>query len=189
MSNGQFTAKEIAAWAKRDGFSWVALELDDYGNDARWPAFRDACADWDLDPGVWVTEGGSIARTPSDAAFVIAECEGPGDYDGIVREQAGLPSGIPKAVAVNFNTPLYVDGEPNHAAADKLIGAGWQCLTECYLPVNPHTTPPAEDFMARQLGWHRTQPIFGVFGDVTLATYDTWRSWPGWSVYLGEYLW
>ena len=154
----------------------------------RWPSFRNACSARGISPGVWFTEGGGIANCPQDARFVIAECEGPGDYDGIIRERASIPD-IPRAIVTNFNLPLIDrNGVPQPDKAAPLISDDWECLTECYLSDNPNATPPALDFTARRLGWKSSQPVFGIYGGKHLSDYADWTGWPGWSVYLAEYL-
>jgi len=146
-------------------------------------------------PGVWVTEGAKIADVPLDAAFAIAECEGPGDYDGIVAaiKHHMLPP-CPKAIVTNFGGLIVKDANgvtdipASRALAQPLVDAGFECLTEVYVrddAGNPTgRTPEDMDFIAReQLGFARSQPVFGLFGGAVLADYAQWFDWPGWSVY------
>lgn len=142
-------------------------------------------------PGVWVTEGANITMTPADSAFVIAEVEGPGDYNGVISKIGNLPS-CPKGIVTNFNTPLYTDGTPEGNAAARqaaapLISAGFSCLTEAYIGDNPNATPPNLDVYGRFLGWPTTQPVFGIYNE-PMTSYDPYKGFPGWSVYLAEYL-
>lgn len=139
--------------------------------------------------GPWFTEGAQIANTPADADFAIAELEGQGDYDGIINaiDAGSLPS-CRKAVVTNFNTPLTdSQGVPQPQFAAPLIAAGFECLTEAYVNENSNATPDNMDLMAKNLGWPRSQPVFGIYsGPPTL--YDPWKSWPGYSLYSAEYL-
>lgn len=187
LDNGQFSPASFASKAKAAGYSWAALELDDFGNEARWPAFRDACLAEGIEPGCWFTEGVHIVDTPTDSTFAIAELEGPVDYDGIMLaiQHHVLPD-CPLAVATNFNVPLTnPQGLPQPDAAAPLIAAGFACLTECYLGDNPTATPDRLGFTGRVLGWPQTQPVFGIY-NTPPSTYDQWDSWPGSSDYLAE---
>jgi hypothetical protein len=126
-------------------------------------------------------------NTPANAAFAVAELEGPGDYEGIMRaiETDALPS-CALAVCTNFNVPLVdAQGVPQPAAAKPLIDARFRCLTEAYIGDNPNATPPRLDFTGRKLGWATTQPVFGIYNK-PLSAYDEWKS-GGWSIYLAEY--
>lgn len=190
FENGQFTPQTFAQAASEAGYSWAALELDDYANALRWDVFKSSCDERGLKPGVWFTQGDNIVDTPPDAAFAIAELEGPGDYDGVMNAILGdrLPD-CRLAVATNFNLPLVnAQGVPQPAAAAPLIEAGFECLTECYMSDNPSATPDNLDFTGRTLGWSSTQPIFGTYGGSTVDDYAEWHDWPGWSAYLGEYV-
>ena len=137
-----------------------------------------------------MTEGAHISTTPADADFAIAECEGPGDYDGIVAAiSAGNIPSCPKAIVTNFNLPLRdQQGVPQPQYSKPLIDAGFQCLTECYMGDNPNASPPRMDFTGRQCGWASTSPVFGVY-NATLNSYASYmNSFPGWSAYLAEYI-
>jgi hypothetical protein len=184
FANGQFTERQFAQRAKLEGYGWAAIEHDDYNNAARWPTFKFECESHGIIPGVWVTEGYNIIHTPADAEFAIAECEGPGDYEGITNaiNEDRLPD-CSLAICTNFNTPLTTQ-----AAAAPLIEAGFTCLTEAYLNENPNADPDGLDHMARNLGWPTSQPVFGVYpvGGQPAPTYEQWQTWPGVD-YLGEY--
>jgi hypothetical protein len=176
------------------GYKWAALELDDYGNSQIWGPFRLSCQAAGIMAGIWVTEGAHINTTPADAQFAIAECEGPGDYDGIMAAiSAGQLPSCPKAIVTNFNHPLYSDGTPAGdgaaiAAAAPLINAGFACLTEAYMGDNPNADPNGLDSYGRFLKWPATSPVFGVYNE-PMTTYDPYKNtFPGWSVYLAEYV-
>jgi hypothetical protein len=161
--------------------------LDDYGNDVRWGPFRLSLQSVGLRAGVWFTDGGNIRNTPSDADFAIAEMEGPGDYDGIIAALQHLPS-CPKAIVTNFNIPLVNQQSiPQPANAQPLISAGFTCLTEAYMGDNPNATPGNLDVLARALGWQTSQPVFGCY-NLPLSSYSPYMNFPGWSVYLSEYV-
>lgn len=171
----------------------MALELDDYNNAGRWGPFQHACRNAVPQPllrGPWFTEGGNIVNTPPDADFTIAELEGQGDYDGVINaiNTGQLPS-VPKAVVTNFNVPLTdSNGAPHPEYAAPLINAGFACLTESYINENPNATPDNMNLMARNLGWPKSQPVFGIYpvGGV-VPSYAQWANWSGWSEYLAEY--
>lgn len=185
FENNQFTERQFAQRASMEGYAWAALELDDYRGDLHWPDFKWECESHGIIPGVWVTEGYNVIHTPGDSAFAIAECEGPGDYEGIVNaiNEDRLPN-CSLAIITNFNTPLTTP-----AAAAPLITAGFSCLTEAYLNENPNATPDNLDRMARNLGWPTSQPVFGVYpvGGNPVPSYAQWHDWPG-VEYLGEYV-
>lgn len=186
FENGQMTTHQFAQRASTAGYVWAALELDDYNNAARWGDFAIECRAKGIKPGIWVTEGAAINQTPTDADFAIAECEGPGDYDGIIA--AIDTNTLPKcslAIVTNFNIPLTnAQGVPQSDMAKPLIDANFTCLTECYLGDNPEATPDALDATARRLGWAGSQPVFGVYNKPPSA-YAQWALWPG-ADYLGE---
>ena len=149
-----------------------------------WPSFKFECEQHGIIPGIWVTEGANITMTPADSSFAIAECEGPGDYNGITANLGNLPS-CSLAIVTNFNIPLTdTNGAPVPAAAKPLIDAGFACLTECYLGDNPNATPDRLDCTAKRLGWPASQPVFGVYNKPP-AAYAQWADWPG-ADYLGE---
>lgn len=169
LSNGTWTTTQLAQRAKAQGYEWLALEVDDYGNAARWPDFRDKCNAHGIIAGVWVTDGWNLPMTPPDARFVIAELESAGDYDGI---RAHPTPTIPHAVVTNFS-PFWDHGRD----PQPLIQAGWFCQTEAYLGDNPNATPPNLHVAARNFGWTSSQPVAGVY-NAPLSTYSQWESWP-----------
>jgi hypothetical protein len=185
FQTGQWTPASFAAKAAAKGYEWAALEYDDYGNDVRWPSFKAECEAHNIIPGIWVTEGYNIIKTPSDCQFAIAECEGPGDYQGITNaiSWGQLPS-CSLAVVTNFNTPLTTE-----AAAKPLIEANFTCLTEAYMNENPQADPDSLNQQAQSLGWPTSQPVFGVYSvnGVPAPSYTQWQDWPGVD-YLGEYV-
>jgi hypothetical protein len=184
---GQMTTHQFAQKASDAGYAWAALELDDYNNEARWGDFAWECRQKGLMPGVWVTEGAAINRTPADAELAIAECEGPGDYDGIIAAiDAGTLPSCPLAICTNFSTPLTTVGQLHPDKAKPLIDAGFSCLTEAYIGDNQFATPDVLDYTARRLGWSGSQPVFGVY-NAPPSAYAEWYDWPG-ADYLGEYV-
>lgn len=136
---------------------------------------------------MWTTEGRNIQWAPSDARFLIAECEGPGDYEGILEAIPHLQPSVPRAIITNFNVPLTdANGVPQPSAAAPLIEAGFACLTECYLGDNPNATPDRLHFRATSLGWSTSQPVAGVY-NAPPSVYEQWADWPM-ADYLGEYV-
>lgn len=190
FTNGRYSVDQAAQIAQSKGYYWAALELDDPDTSAYnlsiWDEFM---LQWHLrgmKAGPWFTEGGNIYQTPADSDFVIAEIEGPGDYEGVVNVINGIGGGpLPtcsRAIVTNFNTPLQ-----SRAAAQPLIDAGFTCLTEAYLNENPNATPDRLDSIAKNLGWPGSQPVFGVYpvGGQPVPSYAQWADWPG-ADYLGE---
>lgn len=137
-----------------------------------------------LGKGTWVTAGANIVDTPSDVDFSIAELEGPGDYDGIANALPYLPTWVrekPHAVVTNFNTVTAERAAP-------LVEAGFACVTEAYVNVNPNATPENMDREARARGWSYSVPCFGLWsGPADL--YDPWLGWEyGTCGYLAEHV-
>jgi len=184
---GNLSPVQFAEKAKGMGYSWAALELDDYGNDQRWGPFRAACHSFGLLAGPWFTEGGNVSNTPTDADFTIAECESEGDRTGILG--ATVPAEMRKAIITNFTPMTDGQGVPLPDKAKPLIDAGWECLTESYIGDSPGMNPDDMDFRAtQQLGWPRSQPVFGIH-NADIADYQQYVSrFPAYGVYLSEYL-
>jgi len=188
FSVGQFSPSEFAARAEAQGYEWAALEYDDPNFDPEnwYPQFHYHCQLNNILPGVWFTGGGDIHKTPSDAAFSIAEIEGPGDLEGVTNVINGVGGGplptCPLAIVTNFSTMNRTNAKP-------LIDAGFTCLTEAYMNEDLRMTPDAMNFTARNLGWATSQPVFGVYpvGGVPAPSYAEWQDWPGVD-YLGEYV-
>lgn len=166
----------------------MALELDDYNNAARWEPFRSACHSFGLLAGCWFTDGQNMGLTPLDADFTIAEVESESDRQGAINAAPYLPD-IPRAILTNFTPMTDAQGVPVPENAAPLIAAGYECLTEAYMGVNPNASPERLDFRAtQQLGWHRSAPVFGVY-DKDYDFYDQYRDqWPGWGDYTAEYV-
>jgi len=160
----------------------------------RWPEFRYGMRERGVLPGVWFTVGSNAKDTPADAGFVVVEVEGDSDRHGLVSILPRIPA-IPRAIVTNFGGLIVktadgvTDLHASRARAQPLVDAGFECLTEVYRSENPNATPEGMDFIAtRQLGFPRSAPVFGVYGGKTVDDYSTWHSWPGWGVYLAEYL-
>ncbi len=179
---------QFAEKARTLGYSWATLELDDYGNDQRWGAFRHACHAEGLLAGPWFTEGGNIVNTPADADFTIAEVESESDRLGAIAAAPSLPP-MPRAVITNFTPMTDGQGVPQPEKAAPLIAAGYECLTESYEGDSPGMNPDDMNFRATvQLGWRRSQPVYGIWNKPfeEYAQYDA--RWPARSYYLSEYL-
>lgn len=188
FSNGQMTPPEFAQKAEAHGYEWAALEYDDpnFAPETWYPQFHYHCGLRNILPGVWFTEGGNIYKTPSDAAFAIAEIEGPGDLEGVTNVINGVGGGplptCPLAIVTNFSTM-------NRANARPLIDAGFTCLTESYMNEAAAMTPDNMNLVARNLGWPTSQPVAGVYpvGGNPPPSYAEWKDWPM-ADYLGEYV-
>lgn len=159
--------------------------MDDYGNAARWPEFRDTCFAHGIKAGVWFTDSWNLVNCPPDARFVVGELESEGDYTGCINAINRLPA-IPRAVITNFNPLSDASGAYLPDKAAPIINAGFRCLTEAYLGTSSNLTPDRLHFTATQkLGWPDSQPVFGLFNS-SLDMYSEWMQ-GGWSTYLGEY--
>ena len=174
------------------------MEYDDFNNASRWEYFAAGMAEANIAPGVWFTDAGRIKDTPANAAFTIAEVETELDYNGLVVaiDQGEVPD-IPRAVCTNFGGIIVkrADGSTDVAAsalrAKPLIDAGFVLHTEVYRVDNDNITPGSMEYIGHnQLGWPSEDiyPVFGVWGEKTLADYLDWTHIPGGSVYLAEYL-
>jgi hypothetical protein len=181
FSSGQLTPEQFAQKAAAKGYKWAALEYDDPAFDPLtwYPEFHYHCLLHDILPGVWFTNGGEIYKTPSDAAFAIAEVEGPGDLEGVTNVINGVGGGpLPTcslAIVTNFSTLTRENSRP-------LIDAGMTCLTECYMNEHLNSTPDSMNFIARNLGWPTSQPVAGMYPTASQPNpaplYDQWRDWP-----------
>jgi hypothetical protein len=156
--------------------------MDDYGNAARWPEFRQGCIDNGIWPGVWLTDAWRIGETPADAFFTVAEIESEGDRQGVLNAPPLPP--IPKAVLINGTAFTDPSGVPQPEKAATLISAGWKCLVEAY-PGETNDVPPMLN-LAAQLGWPKAQPVFGVHMK-PLSYFTPWMK-GGWGIYLSEYV-
>lgn len=176
---------------KAKGYEWVALLLDDSGSEQEVGEYNRSIYEEyvrtfrleGMKAGCWFTQGGSLYLTPSDSDLAIAECEGPGDYDGIVSViQSGQLPSCPLAVVTNFSTIT-------RERAKILINNNFTCLPEAYMNEAAHMTPPNMDLVARNLGWPTSQPVAGVYpvGGNPVPSYVQWKDWPL-ADYLGEYV-
>jgi len=156
---------DFAQKAYAHGYRAAAMELDDFGNAARWPDFKAACFAHGIRAGCWFTDGGNIVDTPPDADFVIAEHEGPGDYDGLMSAIGfgDLPD-CPLGLLTNFGSPLGDGSGYYPEKAKPLINAGFHCLTECYTGDNPNLTKERLEFTATvQLKFPSAQAVYGIY--------------------------
>lgn len=175
-------------------YKWLALEIDDFGNQSNWRAFRSACHMHGLMAGSWVTEGKNLHLSPMDADFWIAEDEGPDDRYGILTnldETLSRGEGKPKAIIGNgWHTPS------SKSELSPVVGAGFHFITEMYARTDDgiptgYTIEGLADNASRNLGFplRRIQPAFGLFGGVDASYYDQYRAGnPGWSEYVVEHV-
>lgn len=195
LVNGQFTPFSLAGLALRYGFRAVAMQFDfrdDQGRTAApvWPAFESAMRGAGIMPGVWFTDGWMLPFAPPSADFVVAEIEGPNDYDGVVDSIHQLNPGQKHAVITNFGGLLVqlpegeVDVQASKARCKPLVDAGFFCQYEAY----EYTQP--DNSSAEHCGWPGTMvaPVLGVgFNGRSLDSQGVLQV-PGYGLYLAEYL-
>lgn len=190
---GGYSLVEAAKRTAAAGYEWVVLILDDDGSsdDARetgeynrqnYQAWQDANRNEGTLAGGWVTQGGNFYMIPSDSDLAIAECEGPGDYQGIVNVINNMGAGplptCPLGMVTNFSTLTRDLVKP-------LLAANITCLPEAYVNELAHLTPDNMDRVARNLGWPTSQPVAGKYpahGDPA-PPYPQSTTWP-----LADYL-
>jgi hypothetical protein len=190
FSHGGNGVADVANRALAHGYQWAALELDDANtrefNLSIWDSFCEQFRLRGMKVGPWFTEGGNIYLTPPGSDLAIAEVEGPGDLEGVTNVIHGVGGGplptCPLAVCTNFSTLTRENSRP-------LIDANFTCLTESYVNESPGMTPDNMDWVAKNLGWPTSQPVFGVYpvGGNPPPSYAQWQDWPGVD-YLGEYI-
>lgn len=179
------------------------MEYNQFGNQNRAAAIKQACANHGLIFTIWLTRPFTAAQArqaiiESNASGFIAEAEIPAeDAPGVPKPEAqNWPElvaalddiNIHKAVATNFAPFTHHGGEPYPEKARVLIDNDWACLTECYdMFGNPSTWPEERAFFASHLGWTETQPILGVYGPPnagssveSFPTRDNYRNWSVW---------
>jgi hypothetical protein len=191
FKEGHLTPVQFATKAASMGYRWAALELDDYDNAERWGPFHHACTAAGIRPGPWFTEA-RVELTPADAHFVIAEVESEEDRVHAIDGAPGIPATVKRrAVLTNFTPMTDGQGVPQPDKAKPLIDAGYDCLTECYMGESNGASlnPESMNFRATvQLGWPRSQPVFGVYNK-PLPEYATQiQNWPAYGLYLAEYV-
>lgn len=190
---GGYSLVEAAKRTAAAGYEWVALIVDDDGssqdaadtgayNRANYRDWQKANRDEGVLAGAWVTQGGNLFMIPSGSDLGIAECEGPGDYQGIINVMTGVGAGplptCPLGMVTNFSTLTRDSCKP-------LIQAGITCMPEAYVNELPHLTPENMDRVARNLGWATSQPVAGMYpahGD-PVPPYPDAKTWP-----LADYL-
>lgn len=192
-SGGRYSLTEAAKRTADKGYEWVVLILDDDGSSADaaatgafnrsiYQAWRDANRNEGVLSGGWVTQGGDVWMVPSNSDLAIAECEGPGDYEGIINVINGVGAGplptCPIGMVTNFSTLTRAGCRP-------LIQAGIVCMPEAYMNENMNWTPDRMNWNARNLGWPTSQPVAGMYpahGN-PVPSYAQWADWP-----LADYL-
>lgn len=194
---GRHSNREAARRAAAAGYEWLVLILDDdgSGDDARetgeynravYPSW---CADTRAEgllAGGWVTQGGNFFMIPSSSDLAIAECEGPGDYQGIINVINGVGAGplptCPLGMVTNFSTL-------NRDLCEPLIDANITAMPEAYVNENAAWTPETMDRAARWLGFGSSQPVAGMYpahGN-PVPPYPDAETWPL-ADYLIEYI-
>jgi hypothetical protein len=138
--------------------------------------------------GPWFTSG-DISLTPADADFTIAEIESEGDRQNALASADAVAASMPKAVITNFTPMTDGQGVPQPEMAAPLIAAGYECLTECYMGDSPGMNPHDMNHRATvQLGWPRSQPVYGIWNKPFEEYSQFDGAWPARSYYLAEYL-
>lgn len=178
--------------------SWVAYQ---YGR-IKAKEVSGALRDRGILPVVWAARPitGSIAIDAMEkhqAEAFIAEAETYTDWDEVATTFRNRYPNTPAAIATNFGGLIVKDPtgvtiiEASKARAKPLVDAGFHCLTEAYLPDSASLSPERLEYIAHaQLGFPLAtiQPIFGVYGGVSLADYSAWIHLPAWSVWTMESL-
>lgn len=173
---------EAAERAVALGYTWWALELDDYNNAARWGPFKEISQRFGLRYGPWFTQGGNIANTPGDAQFTIAEIESEEDYQGVLN--APVPA-IPHWIITNFTPMTNAQGVPLPERAAPLIERGYGCMPEAY--VGETNNPDEMVFRATvQMGWPVAYPIIGLHTDPHYGHYRF--KYPKHGIWSAEYI-
>ncbi len=186
---GSYSLVDAAKRTAAAGYEWAALILDDDGsgpdaaqtaayNRSIYRQWQEANRNEGVLAGCWFTQGGNMYQAPSDSDLAIAECEGPGDLEGIlniINKVGGygpLPT-CPLGMVTNFSTLTRENCKP-------IIAAGFTCLPEAYMNEVATMTPDAMDRTARNLGWSTSQPVAGVYparGN-PVPSYAQWADWP-----------
>jgi hypothetical protein len=191
-----------------DGFKWICLEHNDYGNANVAAEYRQACLDENVIFTIWVTRAGDYDPTPSNVRQAVVNSQAAGILiEGEVPAESA--PGVPNPQAVNWpdmifhlqDLPVYKgtitnnapfthhDGAPWPEMVAPLIDAGWSYHTECYdLTGDPKLWIERRDFFAKQLNVPRTQPAVGLFHGRTAADFPTFLNYENGSVWAAEYL-
>ena len=188
-----------------EGFAWISLEYNDYGNHARVSEYRQACAAEGVIFTIWMTRNFTAAQALQ--ACVESQCQGflaegeipaenaPGtpnpqaqNWPELIFALKDLP--IAKGVVTNFAPFLHHNGAPNRDISQPLVDAGWSCHTECYDRFgDPTTWIDGSDWFAKtHLGWKRTQPAVGLFAGRTWNDFPQFDQYANGSVWAAEYL-
>lgn len=194
MSNGQFSPESLASKAAAfrheaapDGFKWLALQEDGFGNAARIADFVAAAHKVGIKAGIWQTY--PIAKAWAGIDFYMAELERPIDTRAFTEAHRRLNPSLSTWYITNLDT----HGDPDYFKP--LVDAGFGCYTEAYISDNPQATPERMEWQARQVGIPVSYPgpslYAGPAGAPTLDDYVRkhgllrWHTWAG---YLAEYI-
>lgn len=191
---------------------WLALELNDYGNENRAAQFVAACdspaGQGRVLPVGWVTRdytGASARQMVNNAGVrgVILEGEIPAQNltpDGPVTnpqapnwsEVVAAFSDYPgdKGMATSF-TPFqswhYVQEQwkllPDKNLARPLIEAGWYLMPYVYPAENPGTISTALHYSSHYPGWDDPEPVLGCYGGYVLENFPERSSVAGYSIW------
>lgn len=184
------TPRQAAARARAQGYRWIVMEWNDYGNWARGDEMRDACDAEGLAFTIWMTRDFSAAD--ARAAVIASRCTGivsegeipayaqgqpnPQAQDWVELDQALSDLPIAKGVATSWSPFQGPDGKPAPAIAKPLIEAGWHCLPYVYPAESPgasidraafyashFTHEAAPGVLAPGQGWYAIEPVLGCY--------------------------
>jgi hypothetical protein len=176
-------APTLVSRAKAKGYKWLAYQWNDgtWGQQQRnaAPAYRQECANQGLIFTIWLTrpfqaDYARQAAIESGCQGILLEGEVPSEsvnpdtgqveprpeavnWASVVLFLQDLD--IAKGVVTNFAPFVHADGTLWPEKARPLVQAGYACVTENFISESPNSTPANTDFVARQLGWARTQPM------------------------------
>jgi hypothetical protein len=185
------------------------LEYNDYGNESRAAAYRQACDDENIIFTIWLTRDFTAAQVRQ--AIMESGCDGvllEGEIAAMHSDGQGgeVPNpqavnwpeviamtedlDVSKGVITNFSPFQHADGTPFKEKATPLIQAGWKCIPELYDRFgDPATWADNSDWYAKtHYNWPETQPAIGVFSGRTFESFGDLSKYRNWSVWAAEYL-
>jgi hypothetical protein len=174
---GMFTAHDPLSVLRFKGkIDWVLLKAD--GGDRADPAHAGRLRAEGFRVGVWEADNshGQDAVDDFRAELYVAQDEGPGQREAARRHESTLR--VAKALVTNNWAPDWP--------------AGWSCLPEAYLPVNPNATPGRVVGDAWARGARDISPVFefeeGGVRYAPAAYFKHWTDRRNWVGYLCEQL-
>lgn len=183
---------------KARGAKWIGVQ-DLVETRSMMLAMKQACFEVGLKLVVW-----DRYYTPENAFFkadaaidywkpdaFAANIEDRGDWRSFASGLAAAHPALPRAVWTDFNG-AGADGQGGYVRgeAEPWWAAGFVCITEAYVCVNPPGTPEMMDWTARtHLGFPEVFASVGIYNGWTVEMHaDLLRNFPHHSYYLAEYL-